>query len=78
MSEMDKLYAINMSQPEYNDMETMFANTVDKGINIIGFSRSAAEEAVARGRDLHGRLHAAEAVQNLRGDASPKDHRTTA
>ena len=59
-------------------METIFANTVDKGINIIGFTRSAAEEAVARGRDLHGRVHASETPQNLRGDASPRVHRTAA
>lgn len=69
MSEMDGLYAINMSQPEYNDMETIYANTVDKGIKIIGLARAAAEEAVARGRDLHGQVHVAEATQNLRGDS---------
>jgi hypothetical protein len=78
MSEMDGLYAINMSQPEYNDMETIFANTVDKGINIIGFNRTVAEEAVARGRDLHGRVHASEAAENLRGDTSPDEHRIAA
>lgn len=78
MSETDGLYAINMSQPEHNDMETIFANTVDKGINIIGFDRTAAEEAVARGRELHGRVHASETLQNLRGDASPRVHRTAA
>jgi hypothetical protein len=71
MSEMDGLHAINMSQPEYNDMETIFANTVDKGINIIGFNLDAAEAAVARGRDLHGRVHAPEMMQNLEEDAAP-------
>jgi hypothetical protein len=30
---------------------------VDKGINIIGLPRAAAEAAVAQGRDLHGRVH---------------------
>jgi len=69
MSEMEGLYAINMSQPEYNDMETIYANTVDKGIKIIGLARAAAEEAVARGRDLHGRVHAPVDGHNLRGDA---------
>jgi len=58
MSEMDGLYAINMSQPEYNDMETIYANTVDKGIKIIGLARAAAEEAIARGRDLRGQVQA--------------------
>jgi hypothetical protein len=51
------LTTINMSQPEYNDMERIFANTVDKGINIVGLPRAAADEALARGRDLHGRVH---------------------
>lgn len=59
LSEMEKLYAINMSQPEYNDMETIYANTVDEGIQIVGLNREAAEKAVARGRDLHGNVHAA-------------------
>lgn len=32
-----KLYAVNMSQPEYNDMEKIYQNTVDKGIPLLGF-----------------------------------------
>lgn len=56
-SEMKGLRAINMSQPEYNDMETIYANTVDRGIAIVGLDRKAAEEALARGRDLHGLVH---------------------
>lgn len=58
MSRYRGLYAINLSQPEYNNMETIFAHTVDKGIAIIGLRRDAAEAAVAAGRDLHGRVHA--------------------
>jgi len=58
LSDMDDLFAINMSQPELNDMEVIFQNTVDKGIAIIGLPPWAAEEAVAAGRDLHGRVHA--------------------
>jgi hypothetical protein len=56
-SEIEGLTTINMSQPSYNDMERIFAHTVDKGINIIGLPRAAAEAAVAQGRDLHGRVH---------------------
>ena len=48
---------INMSQPEYNDMEKIFASTIDQGINIIGLPRSAADKALAQGRKLHGRVH---------------------
>ena len=56
-TEMPGVYAINLSQPEYNKMEVIFDNTVDKGINIVGLACDAAEAALARGRDLHGRVH---------------------
>jgi len=55
--EMEGLHAVNLSQPEYNDMERVFQATVDHGIQVIGLSRQAAEEALSRGRDLRGRLH---------------------
>ncbi len=51
------LRAINLSQPELNDMEKIYANTVDRGINLLGLPRRAAETAVAQGRDLRGRVH---------------------
>jgi hypothetical protein len=35
------LTAINLSQPECNDMEVIFRNTVDKGIKLIGLPASA-------------------------------------
>jgi hypothetical protein len=57
MSETRGLYAINMSQPEYNDMESIFRNTVDKGIKLLGLPRPAAEEALRAGRRLHGNAH---------------------
>lgn len=57
LSGVDGVYAVNMSQPEYNDMETVFSNTVDKGIALIGLNREAAGRAVASGRDLHGFVH---------------------
>ncbi len=56
-STMEGLTAINLSQPEYNDMDVIFDHTVDKGLNIIGLDRDAAETALARGRDLRGRVH---------------------
>ena len=56
-AEMEGLYAINMSQPEYNKMDVIFDHTVEKGIPIIGLPRAAADEALARGRDLQGRVH---------------------
>ena len=57
VGQMDQVFAINMSQPEYNDMETIFQNTVDKDIKIIGLPRNAAEEAINQGRDLRASVH---------------------
>jgi hypothetical protein len=59
LPEMRGVYAINMSQPEYNDMETIYAHTVDQGIKIVGLDYQAARKAVASGRDLHSRVHSA-------------------
>ena len=56
-SEMTGLHAIAMSQPECNDMETIYRHTVDKGIKLIGLAKEAAREALDRGRDLHGNVH---------------------
>jgi hypothetical protein len=55
--QMEEVFAVNLSQPEYNDMERIFRHTVDEGIQIIGLRREAAEEALANGRDLHGNVH---------------------
>lgn len=46
---------MNVTQPALNDMETIFRNTVDRGINLIGLEREAARQARDRGRQLHGR-----------------------
>lgn len=51
------LHAINMSQPEYNDMETIYRNTVDRDVRIIGLPRQTAQEALTAGRDLRGGVH---------------------
>jgi hypothetical protein len=56
-SGIDGLSAIALSQPEMNDMETVYRHTVDKGIQLIGLRRSAAEAAVRAGRNLHGNVH---------------------
>lgn len=51
------VHAVNVTQPALNDMETIFRNTVDRGINLIGLEREAARQALAHGRQLHGRVH---------------------
>jgi hypothetical protein len=55
--EMDRMHAINLSQPELNEMETVYSNTVDKGIKLLGLGREHAEAALAAGRDLRGCVH---------------------
>lgn len=57
LSRLDSLYAVNLSQPEYNDMETIFAHTVDRGIPVLDLARPAAETALANGRPLRGLVH---------------------
>jgi len=57
MSHMPGLTAVAMSQPEYNDMEAIFCNTVDKDIKLLGLSRQAADEALATGRPLRSNVH---------------------
>ena len=57
MTQMDGLYAINLSQPEYNDMEIIYKNTVDKGLKLIGLERKVAEKALEDGRSLNNCVH---------------------
>ncbi|MFO7871833.1 MAG: hypothetical protein R6V03_10440 [Kiritimatiellia bacterium] len=54
---MDRIYAINLSQPHLNDMETIYRNTVDRGIKLLGFNRERAEKALAASRNLRGLVH---------------------
>ena len=57
MGALRTMHAVAMSQPDWNDMETIYRHTVDRGIKLIGLARDAAEAALARGRDLHGQVH---------------------
>jgi hypothetical protein len=56
------LYAVNLSQPEYNDMETIFLNTVDKGIKVLALRGTAVSDALRRGRDLRGLVHCSDTL----------------
>jgi len=51
------LTGINMSQPELNDMETIYRSTIDKGIKLLGFSKEYAEKAITRPGGLHHNIH---------------------
>jgi hypothetical protein len=57
MSQLRGLHAINLSQPELNDMEHVYRHTVDRGIKLLGLKREAADAALAAGRDLAGQVH---------------------
>jgi len=45
------LHAVNMGQPEFNDPETIFRHTVDRGIRLIGLER---EFALRHAKRLQG------------------------
>jgi uroporphyrinogen-III decarboxylase len=51
---MQGVYAVNSSQPHLNEMETVLAHTVDRGIALLGLDRQVALQALARGRALRG------------------------
>ncbi len=55
MSELRGLCGIQLSQPEYNDMECIYRNTVDKGIRIYQLDY---ETAINAGRPMRGMVHA--------------------
>ncbi len=57
LAKIDGLSCINMSQPDWNDMETIYQNTVDKDIIIFGMPAFEVERAQAAGRPLRGRVH---------------------
>ncbi len=54
---LDGVYGIQMSQPEYNDMEVIYRATVDKGIPLLGFHRGRAEQDKHRNGGFSGYLH---------------------
>ncbi len=56
MSDIQGYYGFNLSQPEYNDMETVYKSTVDKGIKIMALNLNTANAAIASGRKMHGNL----------------------
>ena len=57
LADLAGLHSVNVTQPHLNDMETVFHNTIDRGIQLIGLDRQAAEDALQRGRNLRGNVH---------------------
>jgi hypothetical protein len=52
-------HGFNLSQPHLNDMEKVFAGTVDKGVRIFSLNADAVRQARGKQRKLHGLVHAA-------------------
>lgn len=53
----DNFYALNMSQPELNNMDKIYQYITEKGFQIIGMPEIEYKPAVDSGRDFHGNLH---------------------
>lgn len=57
IANIQNLSFINLSQPDWNNMEKIYCNTVDKGIEIIGLPTWEVERAMREGRPLRGMVH---------------------
>jgi len=57
MARMKNLYAINLSQPHLNDMDVIYANTIERNIRIVGFDNDTAQQAQKQGRIFNGKIH---------------------
>ncbi len=58
VSNIKGISCVNLSEPEMNDMETIYSNTIDKGLIIFGLLQNEVERALAVGRNLRGRVSA--------------------
>ena len=57
LKDIPNVYGVNMSQPHLNDMEKIYQNTVDCGIQLLAFDRAAALRDVSRPGAFHSNLH---------------------
>jgi hypothetical protein len=57
LSQLSGIHAVNTTQPALNNVETIFAHTIDKQVNLLGFEREIADQALRQGRPLRGRVH---------------------
>ena len=58
VAELEGISCVNLSEPEMNDMETIYRNTIDRGLIIFGLLQSEVRRALDAGRELHGRVSA--------------------
>jgi hypothetical protein len=61
-SNLDKMWGIQLSQPDYNDMDTIFKHTVDKNIKLLGLRQDGVEMALEQNRPLKGQIHTGEFI----------------
>ena len=61
-SNMENMWGIQLSQPDYNDMETIFKYTVDKKIKLLGLRQDGIEQAIQQKRPLKGQIHTGEFI----------------
>jgi hypothetical protein len=54
---MEGLHAVNLSQPHLNEMDVVFRETVDHGLNLLSLDAAAAARAASAGTNLRGRVH---------------------
>ena len=64
------LYGVNMSQPELNDMEKIYRNTLDKGIKLLAFSPEYTVKDKGRAGGYHGNMHSSEILKTE--DVAPR------
>jgi len=57
LAQLDDLTAINLTQPSYNDMETIYQNTIDRGICLLALDKETAHQAQRQNRDHQNRIH---------------------
>lgn len=57
LSKMNKIYGVNLSQPQYNDMEKIYRATVDRGIKILAFNKDRAHADLSREGNYRHNLH---------------------
>lgn len=57
LADIQGYHAFNLSQPSYNNMESIYQNTIDMNIPILGLERKTVNIAVDQKRKLHGMVH---------------------
>ncbi|MBS3970548.1 MAG: hypothetical protein KGZ94_10610, partial [Clostridia bacterium] len=68
LHQMRGVHAINMSQPECNNMDIIYQNTIDKGIMIIGLKHDEVERALSMNVDFKGRVHVGSSIAAWQDD----------